>query len=261
VVVANVVITGGTRGIGLGLARGFLAYGHRVVVCGRNEASVERATRDLEAAAPGRALAVACDVSDEAQVRELWHAAAERFGRVDFWVNNAGVGQPRQHFLTLPRERADEVVITNLLGLMNGCRVALEGMVSQGGGRIYNMEGLGSNGMVLPGLGVYGASKVAVTYFTRALVKETRGGPVRVGYLSPGMVTTDLLSGGQGSRSWVVRALADRVEDVAPFLVEGMLSDAAHGGRIAWLTRGKVLRRFLRAPLDRRRDPFAPVVR
>jgi NAD(P)-dependent dehydrogenase (short-subunit alcohol dehydrogenase family) len=104
-------------------------------------------------------------------------------------------------------------------------------------------------------MSLYGATKFAITYFTKALIKETQGGPVRVGYMSPGIVITDLSTRDKTKmppQRWafvvkVYNILADRVETVTPWLVEKVLADRGHGSRIAWLTRGKSLRRFLGA--------------
>ena len=75
-----------------------------------------------------------------------------------------------------------------------GCKVALTGMLRQGHGKIFNMEGFGSDGMVQPGMAIYGATKSAVRYFTKSLVREYKDTPLIIGYMSPGIVVTDLLT-------------------------------------------------------------------
>ena len=87
----HVVITGSTKGIGLGLAREFLRRGHDVVVSSRGSAAVEKAVAGLRADFPGRkVVGKVCDVADFAQVQSLWDAAVAGLGSVDIWVNNAG---------------------------------------------------------------------------------------------------------------------------------------------------------------------------
>ena len=144
---------------------------------------------------------------------------------------------------------------------MLATQIALKGMGAQsGGGVIYNMEGFGSNGMMTPGMSLYGASKYALTYFNKALLSETREGPVRICYLSPGIVVTDLLKRDMGSadrKDWerakrVYNILADRVETVTPYLAEGILRDQKAGARVAWLTSGKAASRFLRSLFRKR---------
>jgi NAD(P)-dependent dehydrogenase (short-subunit alcohol dehydrogenase family) len=257
-----IAITGSTRGIGLGMAREFLQRGHQVVISGRTPDSTANAVTQVSVSYADRVFGQACDVGDYAQVEALWDAAVAHFGRVDIWINNAGISHPSQHFWTLPTNALADVVRTNLLGVMYGSKVAIAGMLQQGFGQLYNMEGLGSAGPISPGLILYGATKSALTYFTKGLVKELEGQPVQVGFLSPGMVVTDLLIGGEtlseSSRSRrVFNILADRVETVAPFLVEGILSNNKHGARIAWLTTPKIAWRFLTARYSKR-DVFTP---
>ncbi|MVU78106.1 SDR family NAD(P)-dependent oxidoreductase [Nocardia sp. ET3-3] len=253
----TVVITGGTRGIGLGMARALLADGHRVAVCGTDIERIEQVRAELD----GPALVVAADITDRDQVRELWDAAVHEFGGVDVWINNAGVSHARTPLWSLSAAELRKVVDTNLIGVANGCAVAIAGMAAAGGGHVWNMEGLGSDGRSVAGLTGYGATKRAVTYLTEGLAKEMPAG-VSVGLLSPGMVVTDLLTHGYGDDAELAKArkvfniLADRVETVTPWLARRAVTDTRNGARVAWLTPGKVMRRFAAAPF-RRRDLFA----
>jgi NAD(P)-dependent dehydrogenase (short-subunit alcohol dehydrogenase family) len=253
----SVVITGSTRGIGKGLAREFAARGHNVVVSGRQGLDAAVAEVQRSAAAGARAVGRACDVTDLAQVQALWDRAADAFGRVDIWINNAGLSNTRLPIGKLPQAEVEAVIRTNLLGTMYGSRVALAGMQKQGGGALYNFEGFGSNGRRQRGISLYGATKNAITYFNKCLEKETRGGPVLVGLMSPGIVITDLSlrdKGRMSPQAWafvvkVFNILADRVETVTPWLVEQALANTRHGARIAWLTPRKSLWRFLKSRL------------
>jgi len=258
----SVVIMGGARGIGFVMAREFLRRGHGVTVCGRGSESTGRAVAALEAEHGGeRVLGQPCDVGSCEQVRALWDAAVGRFGEVDVWINNAGLSNPRRDFWELPAELIGDVVRANVLGAAHGSKVAMRGMLGQGHGQIYNMEGLGSDGWVLPGVILYGATKSALTYLTKGLVKEAKNIPISVCFLSPGMVVTDLLAGGESAnfddgQKRIANILADRVETVAPFLVERILANDRHGTRIAWLTKPKIAWRFAKAPFNKR-DLFA----
>lgn len=151
------------------------------------------------------------------------------------------------------------LVNTNLLGLIHGCRVAMTGMLKQGGGQIYNMEGFGSNDMVSQGLSVYGATKRAVTYLTKSLAKEAEGTPVQVCWLSPGMVVTDLLVDDYAGdpQGWerakkAINILADTVEDVTAALAEKILRNTKNGARVEWLTTAKIGVRFATARFKKR---------
>jgi NAD(P)-dependent dehydrogenase (short-subunit alcohol dehydrogenase family) len=262
----RVVITGSSRGIGKGLALEFLRRGHQVVVNGRSEASVSRALAALrtEVDAGDRLIGVAAEVDDYAQVQHLWDQAAATFGGVDIWINNAGISNSRNMIGDLDPQEIINVNRSNLLGTMFAAKIALIGMTAQGHGHIYNFEGLGSNGRVMPGLSLYGATKYAITYFTKCMIKETKGTGVKVGYLSPGIVLTHLSLEAIdkmppdriAETKRVFNILADRVETVTPWLVEKVLADRDHGSRIAWLTPPKAIWRFLRARFAKR-DLFA----
>jgi len=251
----TIVITGSTRGIGLGLARAFLDQGHAVVISGSSQTSVDQTMSELTKIYPSeRLLGCACDVRERGQVEQLWETAQQHFGRVDIWINNAGRGADRKELYDLAPETLHSVVDINLLGVMHGCSVAIHGMQAQGGGFIYNMEGLGSDGRPIPGTLLYGTTKSALRYLNRGLIKSLKGSPVKLGSLSPGMVITDLLTGSydQDSQEWqqarkIFRILADRVETVTPWLVERILGNDKHGAHINWLTTSKVIWRFLSA--------------
>ena len=99
-------------------------------------------------------------------VRALWKHAVDTFGSVDIWINNAGIGHQLAPMWELPPERVQAIVDTNILGLMHGSRVAIWGMLAQGHGQLYNMEGAGSRGHARHGMSVYATSKAAVMRLT-----------------------------------------------------------------------------------------------
>ena len=260
----TIVITGSTRGIGFGLADAFLARGCAVTLSGRSQGSVDAALAQLSAIYDAaRLCGQPCDVTQPDQVDALWGAAVDKFGGVDVWINNAGVGQDYMMVWDLPYAQVRAVIDTNLLGAINGCRTAVTRMQRQGHGAIYNMEGFGSGGRVRPGLSVYAASKAAVRSLSRSLVAESKDLPVIVGTLSPGMVVTDLLldpikDDPQALKQVkkIINILGERVETVAPWLADRVLANDKSGAEIAWLTRRKILWRFITASFHKR-DIFA----
>lgn len=261
--VKTIVITGSTRGIGYGLADSFLSLGCSAAISGRSQASVEQAVAKLSSKhQAGRIFGHPCDVTQFEQVQALWDAAKAHFGQVDIWINNAGIAHPQLDFWEYSPEQIKAVVETNVVGAMNGAKVALQGMLEQGYGGLYNIEGLGSDGRRVTGLTLYGSTKYSLRYLTDALVEETRGTPVLVGALRPGMVVTDLLTEQYKERpeDWerakrIFNILADRVETVTPWLAQKVLANNKTGVRITWLTRPKIIGRFLTARF-RRRDLF-----
>ncbi len=251
-----VVVTGSTRGIGYGLASEFLKAGCKVVVCGRSQESTDQTVGELaQAYSPESVCGRPCNVRSRTQVQALWDTAWQRFGHVDIWINNAGLGTDQRDVWMHSEEEVAAVVDTNITGTIHGAKVAISGMLKQGFGAVYNMAGLGSDGRRVKGLTLYGTTKRAVRYLTDGLVAETKGTPVLVGSLSPGMVTTDLLVSqyDQSSEDWeqakrMFNILADRVETVTPWLVGKVLTNAKHGASIQWLTFPKIVSRFLSAP-------------
>ncbi len=259
----TIVITGSTRGIGFGMADAFLGRGCRVVVSGRTQEAVDRAVSLLAAHhAPDRVFGQPCDVASYEQVQALWDAAAARFGRVDIWVNNAGMGNRYRPFWRQSPADMETIVRTNMLGVMYGTQVAFLGMERQGGGQIYNMEGFGNSGRMRPGLTIYGSTKAAANYFSRSMIEEMKGTAVQMGTLSPGMVVTDMLTKAYDDPAELERfkrifnILANPVGEVAPWLVDRMLTNNRHGTHIRWLTTPRLIVKFLSAPF-RGRDLFA----
>lgn len=258
----RIVITGSSRGIGLGLARYFLSQGCQVAINGSSAASTQAGLAQLAGAYHDQVIGVTADVTQRDQVEALYQQAVSAFGAVDIWINNAGITQPSGTLLETNDAVIERVLQVNLLGAINGSCVAAKNMLAQGFGAIYCMEGLGSDGRITPGMGYYGTSKTALRYFTRALANELAGSPVIVGRLSPGMVTTDLLMGdleNKPNKAELMRIfsiLADKVETVAPFLGERVLRNTRNDVLIEWLTTPKILYRFLTARFIRR-NPFA----
>lgn len=249
----SIVITGSTRGIGHGLAVEFLKSGCRVMLSGRTQAAVDAAVQELAAQyGTANVAGQACDVSDWRQIRALWDAAKRAFGTVDIWINNAGVTHVTKNLSAMDIEEIKPVIDTNVTGMIYGSKIALEGMLTQGFGQIYNMEGHGSNDSKLPGVSVYGTSKRALRYFTEVLIDETEDTPVQVCFLSPGIVLTDFLINGMRKRppeelesvKAILNCLADSVETVTPFLAAEILKNDKHGVEIAWLTEEKANERL-----------------
>jgi NAD(P)-dependent dehydrogenase (short-subunit alcohol dehydrogenase family) len=257
----TVVITGSTRGIGRCMAVEFLRRDCLVVVSGRPENPPTDLASTLAPFAD-RWTYVPCDVRDVEALERLWTAATAFGGGVDVWINNAGRNAPHGSLVDLPPDCIDALLATNLGGVVHGSRIAARGMLRQGRGAIWNMEGLGSNDMIQVKTILYGTSKRALTYFTRGLARELADTPVRAGRLSPGMMLTDFITKtAEGEPAavlqdkrfrFVFNALGDRPETVAAYLVPRMLRNRRNDAQIAWLTGPKAFSRFLLAPFRHR---------
>lgn len=261
--VGSVVITGSTKGIGLALAHAFLDLGCSVVIAGRNAEHLKHALTHLENHfSKEKFIGSCCDVTQIADLQALWQGAIQHFGQVNVWINNAGSCHPTKEFIDLQSDELNAAVSTNILGTMLGSQVALKGMLRQGYGQIFNMEGWGSNGEWSPGMTPYATTKQAVSYFSKALYKETKSTSILTGTLSPGMVATDLLvsswTNGDVQHWKKMKRLfffvIDPPEVVCSYLAKQIIQNKKTNRRIAWMTPWKLFLRFLQ-PYYWRRNP------
>ena len=256
----SIVITGSTRGIGYGLAKAFLDRDCMVTISSSSRENLDRALGELKQIyEDDRIVGVLCDVRDSDQIAGLWKLAQATYGKVDVWINNAGVSSSQEKVWRLPPEEVNKIVEINLTGSVYGSQVAIRGMLEQGFGALYNMEGMGSDGRKHDGLAMYGMTKYGLKYFTDALVEETKGSGLIVGALRPGMVVTDMITKQYEDRpeDWerdkrIFNILAERVDVVAPWLADRILANEKTGVRIAYTSRVKLFWRFLLAPISKR---------
>jgi len=185
-----VAITGASSGIGRGLAERFAAEGASVVLGARTQSKLDEVAASIKARG-GRALAVAMDVRREEDIVRFVKSAVDRFGRLDVFVNNAGIGVWKRVEETSLAE-LHAVLRTNLYGTFLGCREAFRQMRSQGGGTIINVSSMAGKD-AWEGTGVYSASKFGIQGLSRALADEGRAVNVRVACLCPGMVDTPMI--------------------------------------------------------------------
>ena len=256
----NIVITGSTSGIGYGLADSFLSLGCSVIISGRSKKNIDIAINKLANKYDmSQIFGVPCDVTKYDQVQGLWDKVKGQLGKVDIWINNAGIAHPETELWNYSPDKIKEVIDTNIIGAIYGSKVVIKGMLEQGFGALYNMEGLGSDGRVIKGMTLYGTTKSALSYFTKAAAKETQGTSILVGGLRPGMVATKLISEQYEGhpQEWervkgIFNILSDRVETVTPWLAKKILANNRNGITISWLTRRKLSKRFILAPFHKR---------
>lgn len=184
------VVTGASRGLGYAIAETLARHGATVVCAARSQGPLEEAVTRLRADGLP-AYAHPCDVGDFAQVRALADAA-QAYGNLDIWVNDAGSAGVFGPVASTPPEDFAHVVQTNILGTFHGCRAALPIFLAQGHGDLVNLYGRGDRSPV-PLQAAYGSSKAWIRMFTRALQGEVKGSGVRVHGMNPGLVLTDML--------------------------------------------------------------------
>jgi NAD(P)-dependent dehydrogenase (short-subunit alcohol dehydrogenase family) len=183
----TVIITGGSRGLGLVMARMLLKEGARVAICGREEATLERAREELERGG-GEVLAIPCDVRDQVQVEAMVAAVHERFGAVDVLINNAGVIQvgPLE---SMTLEDFREAMDTHLWAPLYTTLAVLPAMKRRGSGRIVNISSVGGK-VSIPHLVPYAASKFALVGLSDGMRAELRQDGILVTTVCPGLLRT-----------------------------------------------------------------------
>jgi len=183
----TVLITGGSRGLGLALAREVAAQGARVAICGRDADSLERARHSLEQVG-AEVLAHSCDITDPESVNRLLQRVHEGFGPVDVLVNNAGVIEvgPAE---TMGVADYEEAMTTNFWGMLYPTLAVLPEMRRRESGRIVNITSIGGK-LGIPHLLPYSASKFAAVGFSQGLRAEIAADGIKVVTVCPGLMRT-----------------------------------------------------------------------
>ena len=252
------VITGGSRGLGLAIAQTYARAGAKIVIASRALRSVDLAVDSLRASGY-QATGVACDVADIAQVEALAQHAIQNFGRIDIWVNNAGLSAPYGPTVHIPNKEFLSVINTNIIGTYNGSVVAMRYFLAQKSGKLINLLGRGDTGSITL-QNAYSSSKVWVRNFTKTLANEYKNGGVDIFGFNPGLVKTEMLSNvnamqGYGEKMNPLRFVAmlwGNNADVPAEKALWLASDVTNGKSglmVTVLTPGFMLRRALMAGL------------
>jgi 3-oxoacyl-[acyl-carrier protein] reductase len=213
------IVTGGSRGIGLAIARALVAEGVNVAVTGRNDGHLSAARTTIEGSGPGLVETLRADVRRYDDVERAVAAAAARFGGLDILVNNAGIGIFSEVAAMTPQQWA-EVIETNLTGVFNVCHAAVPLLRQRDGGYIINISSLaGTN--VVPGGTAYCASKAGLNAFSEVLNQEVRQDNIRVSYLMPGSVATGFSGSDQAKGAdWKISP-----DDIAAMVIALLTTD------------------------------------
>ncbi len=183
------LVTGGSRGIGRGIAASLAAAGAEVVLTARTAEGAERAAAEIGETG-GKVRGVAMDVRDDDGVAEGVKELIGHYGRISILVNNAGITRDNL-LLRLKKEDWDSVLETNLTGIYRLCRAVLPAMVRKRYGRIVNITSVvASSGN--PGQSNYAAAKAGTEGFTRSLALEVASRNITVNCIAPGFVDTDM---------------------------------------------------------------------
>jgi NAD(P)-dependent dehydrogenase (short-subunit alcohol dehydrogenase family) len=217
------LVTGAASGLGLATAKAFAEAGAAVVLADWNEKEVQTAAKDL-ADQGHKALAIRCDVSDDAQVEAMVKRTVATFGRLDAAYNNAGVQNVLAETADSPRDEYDRGMAINLRGVWSCMKFELQQMREQGSGAIVNCSSLGG---LIGGArrGIYHAAKHGVLGFTKSAALEYAARGIRINAVCPGMIQTpmsdQMIAEGQGDelnamlKTYVPMGRMGRPEEIA----------------------------------------------
>lgn len=241
-----VVVTGASRGIGKGLARGLAARGARVVCAARSVSgqggelpgTIHDTVAEIEAGG-GTALAVRCDIGEPDDLERLVESTVANFGRVDVLVNNA-MASTRTTFAASTVDDWDESMRVNVRSLYLLCKLVVPRMAETGGGSIVNVSSGGagheSTPFMPPGYVFYAVAKAAMERFSTALAPELRDLGITVNALRPGAVKTELATLELGEdHDWTGWTTPDAVVPAVAFLARQIDTDFT--GRVVDATR------------------------
>ena len=203
-----VVVTGGSRGIGLELARNLLAQGARVVICGRKQENLTAAVDRLGGGA--RLHALACHVAREGDVDALFAAAIERFGGLDILINNVGMNLLTASVVDAELAAWNKIIEGNLTGAFLCSRAAARIMREKKQGKIVSISSLAA-AKASPGMGIYGIAKAGLEMLTQVLAAELASCNIQVNAIAPGVVRTDF-----SKPFWSTPAICEQIVKTIP---------------------------------------------
>ena len=186
----NAIVTGGTRGIGLAIARGFLEAGASVTICGRKPENVQQALAEL-AVHSDRLQGVSAHVGKTEDLQRLVTAAEDRFGPVNLLVNNAGTNPYYGPIVDSEDAAWDKTLEINLRAPYQLSKLIARKMIASGGGSIINISSIAGL-TASPMQGIYSVSKAGLIMLTKVMARELGRQGVRVNCICPGVIKTKL---------------------------------------------------------------------
>jgi chlorophyll(ide) b reductase len=258
----NVVLTGGTRGLGRSVVNQFVKGGHRVLFTSRNRKNILGTLDELNN--PQNAIGLVANVAHPMDWDNIQDSVERNMPEgVDVWINNAAVSDGNTSIVDTADAKLKEIIDTNLYGTIAGSKMAIKLMSRQSPdrmGHIFNISGAGSDGSASPEYAVYGSTKAAIVQFTRSLQHERGAAAGRQGIhvISPGMMATGMLAENVCERKRTIyNILCEDPEVVASQIlvdINRIVRDGSKSEYLHYLTPLKVLYRLLTAA--QRRDRF-----
>lgn len=260
----TVVITGSARGFGYAMIELFYKNNFNVVVTDINENELDKAVNKLAMIeSDGEILSINVDVTKSSDIDVVIQETVLEFGGIDIWINNAGVNQPNKPIWELDEEVINRLIDIDIKAVVNSTRLVINQMNKQGYGAIYNVEGHGSNDATITGLSIYGMSKRAVTYFTDALIHETKEKNINItiGKITPGIMITNFISTSLGDGKKIIlddktkkiyNILGDYPETIAKFMVSKIIKNKKKYPKFVFLSNRRAAWRFMTSGFNKK---------
>jgi NAD(P)-dependent dehydrogenase (short-subunit alcohol dehydrogenase family) len=225
------VVTGGSSGIGLAVARGFAAEGAQVAICGRNEKRLSEAADGIRADFGTRVVSIGCDVTSPEEIGRFAARIDEQFGGADILINNAGAGS-EETIMEAPDERWQQFWELLVMSVVRTSRAIVPSMRKRGGGVIVNNASICAV-QPLYHEPIYDVMKAAVVMFSKCLANELIRDNIRVNCINPGLIHTPAWEAGAeslGQREGVggkeyMERIADRYTPIGRFGTAEELAD------------------------------------
>ena len=211
-----VVITGSTRGFGYYIAQHLANKNYKVIIHSRQLKNCKNAVKMIKKEIPHARLEyVACDIQDPNCSSKIIKKAKSKFDSIDIWINNAGTccGK-RSQLNSFDNREIQEIINTNVTGVLMSSNSIIKEMSKQPkGGKIFNLEGCGTNNEIVPGFLAYSISKNGMRYINKFLNRELINTNIKVFNISPGIMKTDFIN--QENSSKIYNFFIQEPEDVA----------------------------------------------
>ncbi len=186
------IVTGSSKGIGFGMARGLAHYGADLVILSRHLEEAETAAENIRQL-DRKAIAVQCDVTKKTDVERMVETAVQEFGKIDILINNAGMNI-RKPLVEYEEEEYDKVIATNLKGIFLAGQAVARVMMKQRSGKIINISSI-FGGVAMPNQAAYASSKGGINQLTRVMAMELAPYNINVNAIAPAYIRTPMTQG------------------------------------------------------------------
>lgn len=186
------IVTGSSKGIGFGMAQGLAYYGADLVILSRNIDEAAAAAEKIKKMGR-KAIAVKCDVTNKADIKNLVETTLKEFGKIDILINNAGMNI-RKPLVEYEEEEYDKVIATNLKGIFLVGQAVARVMMKQRSGKIINISSI-FGGVAMPNQAAYASSKGGINQLTRVMAMELAPYNINVNAIAPAYIRTPMTKG------------------------------------------------------------------